>query len=114
MGYTATQLRLDQYPLAKLQGHTGTLLEAEVVATFLPSEVVDSLNAVVRRAGLETASLTLEPIAALNAAIPPQLRLLNLGFGGYWSGHLRYRRLPRWKNRYTYRQPWRETKSQRH
>ncbi|WP_242969500.1 cell division FtsA domain-containing protein [Anaeromassilibacillus sp. An200] len=78
VGYTATQLRLDQYPLAKLQGHTGTLLEAEVVATFLPSEVVDSLNAVVRRAGLETASLTLEPIAALNAAIPPQLRLLNL------------------------------------
>lgn len=78
VGYTATQLRLDQYPLTKLQGHTGTLLEAEVVATFLPSEVVDSLNAVVRRAGLETASLTLEPIAALNAAIPPQLRLLNL------------------------------------
>lgn len=78
VGYTATQLRLDQYPLAKLQGHIGTLLEAEVVATFLPSEVVDSLNAVVRRAGLETASLTLEPIAALNAAIPPQLRLLNL------------------------------------
>lgn len=78
VGYTATQLRLDQYPLSKLQGHTGSLLEAEVVATFLPSEVVDSLNAVVRRAGLETASLTLEPIAALNAAIPPQLRLLNL------------------------------------
>ena len=78
VGYTVTQYRLDSYPMAKLKGHTGRLLEADVVATFLPSEVVNSLNAVVRRAGLETASLTLEPIAALNAAIPPQLRLLNL------------------------------------
>lgn len=78
VGYTTTQLRLDGYPMTKLQGHTGQLLEADVVATFLPSEVVDSLNAVLQKAGLETASLTLEPIAALNAAIPPQLRLLNL------------------------------------
>lgn len=78
VGYTITQFRLDGYPMAKLLGHTGQVLECDVVATFLPSEVVDSLYAVVKKAGLETASLTLEPIAALNAAIPPQLRLLNL------------------------------------
>ena len=49
-----------------------------MVATFLPSEVVDSLYAVMQKAGLEVASMTLEPIAALNAAIPADLRLLNL------------------------------------
>ena len=38
-----------------------------MVATFLPSEVVESLYTVMEAAGLEVASLTLEPIAALNA-----------------------------------------------
>lgn len=78
VGYTATQYTLDGYPLATLLGHTGRRLEAQLVATFLPSGVVDSLYAVMRQAGLEVASLTLEPIAALNAAIPADLRLLNL------------------------------------
>lgn len=78
VGYTAIQYALDGYPLTTLLGHTGRRLEAQVVATFLPSGVVDSLYAVMRQAGLEVASLTLEPIAALNAAIPADLRLLNL------------------------------------
>lgn len=78
VGYTTIQYQLDGYPLATLLGHTGQRLEAQVVATFLPSGVVDSLYAVMRQAGLEVASLTLEPIAALNAAIPADLRLLNL------------------------------------
>lgn len=78
VGYTAIQYRLDGYPLANLLGHTGRCLESHVVATFLPNGVIDSLYAVMRQAGLEVASLTLEPIAALNAAIPADLRLLNL------------------------------------
>ena len=78
VGYTVTRYSLDGYPLTSLLGHTGRVLEADVVATFLPGGVIDSLYAVMRRAGLEVASLTLEPIAALNAAIPPGLRLLNL------------------------------------
>lgn len=78
VGYTVTRYSLDGYPLTSLLGHTGRILEADVVATFLPGGVIDSLYAVMRQAGLEVASLTLEPIAALNAAIPPDLRLLNL------------------------------------
>ena len=78
VGYTATRYQLDGYPLSTLLGHTGRKLEAQVVATFLPGGVIDSLYAVMRQAGLEVASLTLEPIAALNAAIPADLRLLNL------------------------------------
>ena len=86
VGYTVTQFQLDRYPLSSLEGHTGQLLEATVVATFLPSEVVDSLYAVMRAAGLEVASLTLEPIAALNAAIPADLRLLNLALVDIGAG----------------------------
>lgn len=78
VGYTATQYQLDGYPLSTLLGHSGRKLEVTVVATFLPSGVIDSLYAVMRQAGLEVESLTLEPIAALNAAIPADLRLLNL------------------------------------
>lgn len=78
VGYTAVQYQLDGYPLTTLLGHTGRRLEVQVVATFLPGGVIDSLYAVMRQAGLEVASLTLEPIAALNAAIPADLRLLNL------------------------------------
>ncbi len=86
VGYTVTRYQLDQYPLPSLQGHTGRVLEAAVVATFLPSEVIDSLYAVMRQAGLSVASLTLEPIAALNAAIPAQLRLLNLALVDIGAG----------------------------
>lgn len=78
VGYTVSQYRLDGYPMSTLKSHTGSKLEADVVATFLPSEVVESLYAVVHRLGLEVASLTLEPIASLNAAIPAEIRLLNL------------------------------------
>lgn len=78
VGYTASQYRLDGYPMSTLYGHHGQVLEADVVATFLPREVVDSLYAVVSRLGLEVSSLTLEPIASLNAAIPVDIRLLNL------------------------------------
>jgi len=78
VGYTVVRYALDGYPLSTLRGHSGRKLEAEVTATFLPQEVVESLYAVVAKLGLEVASLTLEPIASLNAAIPADIRLLNL------------------------------------
>ncbi|MCI9158568.1 MAG: cell division protein FtsA, partial [Lawsonibacter sp.] len=40
VGYTVSGYQLDRYPMTTLRGHNGRLLEAEVVATFLPSEVV--------------------------------------------------------------------------
>jgi len=86
VGYTVSSYLLDRYPMTTLKGHTGQQLEAEVVATFLPSEVVESLYAVMEAAGLEVASLTLEPIAALNAVIPADLRLLNLVLADIGAG----------------------------
>lgn len=78
VGYTARQYVLDGYPMTNLMDHRGQVFEADVVSTFLPSGVVESLYAVTNRLGLEVSSLTLEPIAALNAAIPADIRLLNL------------------------------------
>ena len=86
VGHTVREYLLDGYPMPKLRDHTGQKLQAEVVATFLPGEVVDSLYAVMRLARLEVASLTLEPIAALNAAIPADLRLLNLALVDIGAG----------------------------
>ncbi len=78
VGYTARQYIVDGYPMTNLMDHRGQVFQADVVATFLPSGVVESLYAVTNRLGLEVSSLTLEPIAALNAAIPADIRLLNL------------------------------------
>ena len=78
VGYTARQYVVDGYPMTNLMDHRGQVFEVDVVATFLPSGVVESLYAVMTRLGLEVSSLTLEPIAALNAAIPGDIRLLNL------------------------------------
>lgn len=86
VGYTVSQYRLDHYPLNSLLDHTGKVLEADAVATFLPGEVVESLYAAMEQAGLEVASLTLEPIAAMNAAIPQDLRLLNLALVDIGAG----------------------------
>lgn len=86
VGYTVAQYRLDNYPLMTLQGHSGKHAETEVVATFLPGEVVDSLYGAMQQAQLQVASMTLEPIAAMNAAIPAELRLLNLALVDIGAG----------------------------
>ncbi|MBP1758657.1 MAG: ftsA [Firmicutes bacterium] len=86
VGYTVSQYHLDHYPISTLLDHNGQHLAAEVVATFLPGEVVESLYSAMRMAGLEVASFTLEPIAALNAAIPAELRLLNLVLADIGAG----------------------------
>lgn len=86
VGYSVRQASLDGYPMTSLLDHRGEHLEATVVATFLPGAVIDSLYAVMQQSGLEVASLTLEPIAALNAAIPEDLRLLNLALVDIGAG----------------------------
>lgn len=78
VGYTVCQYYLDQYLMSSLKDHRGKKIKADLIATFLPSEVIESLYTTMRKVGLEIASITLEPIAAINAAIPESLRLLNL------------------------------------
>lgn len=78
VGYTVCQYFLDKYTISNLKDHRGRQIKVDLIATFLPSEVVESLYTTMNKIGLEVASLTLEPIAAINAAIPENIRLLNL------------------------------------
>jgi len=86
VGYSVINYYLNGYVISKLVGHKGKTAGADILATFLPLTVVDSLYSVVNRIGLEVSSLTLEPIAAINVAIPQDLRLLNLALVDIGAG----------------------------
>ncbi len=86
VGYSVINYYLDETMIINPEGHRGSLLEANIVATFLPHIVVDSLYTVMGRCGLQVASLTLEPIAAINIAVPQKLRLLNLALVDVGAG----------------------------
>ncbi|MGI5911364.1 MAG: cell division protein FtsA [Syntrophomonadaceae bacterium] len=85
-GYSIVRYYLEGQSISNLVGQLGKEIGVEVIATFLPRVVVDSLFSALRRAGLQINSLTLEPIAALSVAIPPALRLLNLALVDIGAG----------------------------
>mgnify|MGYP006990192430 CR=1 FL=1 len=66
-------------PMPPLSSTHGPQLQYRHLYNAAPSypPVVDGLYAAVERAGLYVANLTLEPIAAINVAIPEKYRLLN-------------------------------------
>lgn len=78
VGYTVISYYLNNYSITSLIGHCGKRVGVDLLATFLPNSVVNSLYAVLARVNLEPVSLTLEPIAAAAAIIPDSYRLLNL------------------------------------
>lgn len=86
VGYSVISYFLNGYVISSLLGHKGKSIGAEVLATFLPHVVIDSLYTVMNRVGLEVVNLTLEPIAAINVCIPPNLRLLNLALVDIGAG----------------------------
>lgn len=86
VGYSVMRYYLDDYPMKTLINHRGKSIKVELIATFLPVEVVESLNEAMQIAGLRIASLTLEPIAAMNVVIPQELRLLNLALVDVGAG----------------------------
>lgn len=86
VGYSVVNYYLDDYMISKLEGHRARKIAADVLVTFLPKAVVDSLYSVMDRVGLEVTNLTLEPIAAINVAIPEELRLLNLALVDIGAG----------------------------
>lgn len=86
VGYTPVKYYLNDYVINNLEGHKAEKIGIDLLATFLPEEVVDGLYAAVDYAGLTVANLTLEPIAAMNVAIPEQYRLLNIGLVDVGAG----------------------------
>ncbi len=86
VGHTVVHYYLNGYLMTSLEGHKGRTIAADILATFLPQEVVDGLYSAVEKAGLQVADMTLEPIAAINVAIPEQYRLLNIALVDVGAG----------------------------
>lgn len=86
VGYSVIKYTLDGSTIGSLVGQRGYRMGVEIVATFLPRVVVDSLVSALRWAGLEISSLTLEPIAAAAVAVPPAMRGLNLALVDIGAG----------------------------
>lgn len=78
VGNTPVRYFLNGNVINNLDGHKANRIGVDLLATFLPEEVVDGLYEAVTFADLQVASLTLEPIAAINVAIPENFRLLNI------------------------------------
>jgi cell division protein FtsA len=86
VGHTVVGYELDGYKIKTLVGHRGTKAFVDLIAAFLPSIVVESLYAVTDLCGLEVMSLTLEPIAAMQVIIPPEVRLINIALVDIGAG----------------------------
>ncbi|QUH31660.1 cell division protein FtsA [Vallitalea guaymasensis] len=86
VGYSVIKYYLNDYTFSNLEGHKGNKIGVDLLATFLPQEVVDSLYSVIDKCNLKISSLTLEPIAAINIAIPEQYRLLNIALVDIGAG----------------------------
>lgn len=86
VGYTVVRYYMNDYAISTLERHKARKISIDLIATFLPDEVVDGLYKAVEVAGLEVANLTLEPIAAMTAAIPIMYRMLNIALVDVGAG----------------------------
>lgn len=78
VGYSPLYYELDGHRLSSLIGHSAASISCEVIVTLLPRVVLDSMFAVLKKTGLEAVNITLEPISAIGAIVPPEMRQLNL------------------------------------
>src|SRR5690606_20572567 len=62
VGYSVLYYYLDNEKMGSLIGQHGTEASVEIIATFLPKVVIDSLATALNKCDLEIAALTLEPI----------------------------------------------------
>jgi cell division protein FtsA len=86
VGYSVKNYYLNGFIISNPLFHKGENIEVEIIATFLPRYVVESLYSVMDKVGLNVISLTLEPIAAMEAAVPNNLRMLNLALVDVGAG----------------------------
>ena len=86
VGYSVLKYFLNGYPMSKIELHKADRIGAELIATFLPEEVVTGLYTAVEQAGLTVGALTLEPLAAIQVAIPEKFRLLNIALVDVGAG----------------------------
>lgn len=78
VGYSVVHYKLDGEVIGSFIDQTGSEVSVEVIATFLPKVVVESLMAALERTNLKMEALTLEPIAAIHVLVPESMRRLNV------------------------------------
>ncbi|QAS53915.1 cell division protein FtsA [Halobacillus litoralis] len=86
VGYSVLHYYLDGHPIGSLIDQQGEETTVEIIATFLPKVVVESLLSALQRADLEMEALTLEPIAAIQVLIPTSMRRLNVALVDIGAG----------------------------
>lgn len=86
VGYSIIRHYINHYPIGNPEEHKANSMGADMIVTFLPEDVVDGLYKAVELAGLQVANLTLEPIAAIQVAIPEKFRMLNIALVDVGAG----------------------------
>ncbi len=86
VGYSVMKYYLNDDLFISIEGHKANKIGEDVIVTFLPEDVVDGLYSAVGQAGLTVANMTLEPIAAINVAIPENFRMLNIALVDVGAG----------------------------
>lgn len=78
VGYSVLHYYVDDEKITSLIDQAGEDASVDIIATFLPKIVIESLAAALDRAGLIMKALTLEPIAAIQLLVPPSMQRLNV------------------------------------
>ncbi len=86
VGHTVREYRVDDIFLTEILHQQGRKISADIIATFLPRIVVDSLLSVLNNIDLEVMGLTLEPIAASEVVVPPSMYNFNLALVDIGAG----------------------------
>lgn len=86
VGYSVVKYYLNDEIFISLESHKANKIGEDIIVTFLPEDVVDGLYSAVGQAGLTVANMTLEPIAAINVAIPENFRMLNIALVDVGAG----------------------------
>lgn len=86
VGYSVLKYQLDNEDIGSFIDQQGETATVQIIATFLPKVVVESLLAALQRAELEMEALTLEPIAAIQVLIPESMRRLNVALVDIGAG----------------------------
>lgn len=86
VGYSVVKYYLNDEVFISLESHKANKIGEDIIVTFLPEDVVDGLYSAVGQAGLAVANMTLEPIAAINVAIPENFRMLNIALVDVGAG----------------------------
>lgn len=78
VGYSVLYYSLDDEWIKNLEGQRGRKMSVKVISAFLPAYIVNAMMNVLELSGLTPEHITLEPIAAMNLVVPPDLRKLNI------------------------------------